>query len=57
MSKLIINGKDHGFVLKYGQDREKMEWIFWTTKGLEIRIPFRRIKDFSSNEALEIWLA
>ena len=57
MSKLIINGRDYGLVLEYGQDREKMEWVFRTSKGLEIRIPFRRIKDFSSNEALEIWIA
>lgn len=54
MSKLIINGRDHGPVLKYEQDREKMEWVFRTTEGLEIRLPFRRIKDFSSSGDLEI---
>ena len=54
MSKLIINGRDHGPVLEYEQDHEKMEWIFRTAEGLEIRIPFRRIKDFSSCGDLEI---
>lgn len=54
MSRLIINGRNYGFVLEYEQDREKMEWVFRTTEGLEIRIPFRRIKDFSSSGDLEI---
>ena len=49
MSKLIINGRDHGPVLEYEQDR--------TTEGLEIRIPFRRIKDASSCGDLEIRMA
>lgn len=53
---LIIDGSEIGFVYNYKQtvnDHDKA-WTFLLLNGIEITVPFRTIKRFTSNGALEI---